>query len=398
MFLYISRPRENKNRDTGGPMSKVVLLRCDNYQPALVKDTLEKGIELLGGLENFAANKETILLKPNLLAADPPERCTTTHPEVFAAAARLFQQSGARVVYGDSPGRMGLQKTIDKTGLAGKARELDIKPADFSGRRQVVYQQGRQNKQFTLAAGALDCDGMISLAKLKSHGFMIYTGAVKNQFGCVPGLLKGEYHLKLPDANEFARMLVDLTTFLKPRLYIMDGIQAMEGNGPRGGTPRNTGVLLLSTDPVALDATACRLLVINPDNVPTTKWGHEMGLGTCREQDIELLGDDPAGSRCPDFDIRRGPHRPFKSKRFFGFLSNRLVPKPFIDAQKCTKCGTCIQVCPVTPKAVNWRNGDKSVPPVYDYSNCIRCYCCQELCPDSAIFLKDPVMRKILKL
>ncbi|MBN1998724.1 DUF362 domain-containing protein, partial [candidate division KSB1 bacterium] len=261
-------------------MAKVVLLRCENYDPARVKDTLEKGIEWLGGINQFASRNEMLLLKPNLLAADPPEHCTTTHPEIFAAAARLFLRSGAQVVYGDSPGRMSLHKTVVKTGLEAKARELGIKLADFSTRKKVVYQQGNQNKQFFIAAGALSCDGIISLSKLKSHGFMIFTGAVKNQFGCVPGLLKGEYHIKLPDAYDFARMLVDLNMYLKPRLFIMDGILAMEGNGPRGGTPINTGVFLLSTDPVALDATVCRLLDINPEIVPTTRLGYEMGLGT----------------------------------------------------------------------------------------------------------------------
>jgi uncharacterized protein (DUF362 family) len=117
-------------------------------------------------------------------------------------------------------------------------------------------------------------------------------GAIKNQFGCVPGILKGEFHLKLPDADDFAKMLVDLNTLVNPRLYVMDGIYAMEGNGPRGGTSRKMNIILLSSDPVALDATVCRLIKVNPECVPTVKYGMQAGMGTFLKDEIELLGDD----------------------------------------------------------------------------------------------------------
>ena len=80
------------------------------------------------------------------------------------------------------------------------------------------------------------------------------------------------------------------------------------------------------------------------------------------------------------------------------FLNNRLVAKPVILPEKCTKCGTCVQSCPVEGKAVNWLNGDHSMAPVYDYKKCIRCYCCQEMCPEGAIVLKDPIIIKVGKL
>jgi len=89
---------------------------------------------------------------------------------------------------------------------------------------------------------------------MKTHGFQRMTGAVKNQFGCIPGALKGEFHVKVPDASNFAKMLIDLNTYIHPRLYVMDGIIAMEGNGPRGGTPKKMNVILFSTDPIALDS------------------------------------------------------------------------------------------------------------------------------------------------
>jgi len=233
---------------------------------------------------------------------------------------------------------------------------------------------------------------------MKTHALERFTGAVKNQFGCVVGMRKGEFHVKLPDATDFARMLVDLNSFVKPRLYIMDGIMAMEGNGPRGGTPRPMHVLLFSTDPIALDATASRLINLNPLFVPTTLIGHETGVGNYKEEDIEILGDMPADFICMDFNVVRSPVKTIKRNRVNTFLNNSLVPKPYIIAEKCTQCGTCVHSCPVEGKAVNWLNGDKTKAPVYDYSKCIKCYCCQEMCPESAILLKEPMIIKVGRL
>ena len=190
-------------------------------------------------------------------------------------------------------------------------------------------------------------------------------------------------------------MLVDLDGLVRPRLYVMDGVIAMEGNGPRGGEPRNMNVLLFSADPVALDATACRLIGLDPMLVPTIRFGQEFGRGTANAGDIELLGDGIGPLTNAGFAVDRKPLRPFKEKGMMKLLVNMLVPRPVIDKNKCVRCGNCVTVCPVTPKAVNWAAGDKTRPPVHDYRICIRCYCCQEVCPEKAIELKKPLLRRL---
>jgi len=87
-----------------------------------------------------------------------------------------------------------------------------------------------------------------------------------------------QYHVKLPDPYDFATMLVDLNTLIRPRLSIMDGVIAMEGNGPRGGKPKKLGVLLFSNDPIAIDATASRIIDLDPGCVPTSEPGERAGL------------------------------------------------------------------------------------------------------------------------
>ncbi|HHV29459.1 DUF362 domain-containing protein [Acetivibrio mesophilus] len=376
-------------------MSKVALIRCESYDYNAVKASVKRGLELLGGPHKFAAPDEKILLKPNLLSADPPERCSTTHPSVFKAVAEIFKEAGiSNLTYGDSPGIHKPITAAKKTGLEQAANELGIKLADFLEGKEVFFEDAIQNKKFIIANGVLESNGIISLPKLKTHGFARMTGCVKNQFGCIPGPLKGEFHVRIPSIIDFSKMLVDLNVYLKPRLFVMDGIMAMEGNGPRGGTPKKMNAILLSSDPIALDATVCRMIDLNPEFVPTIVFGKESGLGTYAENEIEILGDDIQSFINPDFDVRREPVKPFKPGGTIQFLRNSIVPKPYIDESKCIKCGVCVNICPVKPKAVDWHDGNKKEAPTYIYRRCIRCYCCQELCPESAIHLKVPFIRK----
>lgn len=377
-------------------MSKVVLIRCESYEYGAVKAAVQRGIGLLGGAGRFARTGDKILLKVNLLVGEAPEKCVTTHPSVMKAVGEIIKSTGAKLYYGDSPSFGGTLAASKKSGLVDAAAEMGIELKEFQSGEPVSFAGGKQNKIFIIAKAVLESDGIISLPKLKTHAFQKYTGCIKNQFGCIPGLLKAEFHVKLPDANDFARMLVDLDRLVHPRLYIMDGVHAMEGNGPRGGTLKKMNVLLFSQDPVALDATVCRLINVDPALVPTIKYGQEFGHGTFEQDKIELLGDDFASFKTADFAIDRSPIRPFRVKGILKFLNAVVVPKPVINRRKCVKCGMCVKICPANPKAVNWDNGDVSRPPVHNYHFCIRCYCCQEVCPEKAIFIKKPLLRSIL--
>jgi len=210
--------------------------------------------------------------------------------------------------------------------------------------------------------------------------------------GCIPGRRKGEYHQRIEKPADFARMLVDLNMFLKPRLYIMDGIGAMEGNGPMNGDPKKMNALLLSTDPIALDATVCRLVNVNPEYSYTITMGKQAGAGVYSSDEIALLGDDLNDLIAPDFNINRHPISNVRGSGVFMFDNDAGVEKPYIVDEKCQCCGVCIDVCPISPKALDWRDGNKSKPPLYDYNRCIRCFCCQELCPSGAISIKEPTL------
>jgi len=375
--------------------SKVALIGCDSYDDEQVYEAVGLGIDLIGGLQSFVKPGERIVLKPNVLFGADPLRCISTHPSVLKAVSRKLQAAGVLTLYGDSSGFGGCRINMRRAKLESAADELGILMADFDRGRVVSHREALLNKRFVVANGILDSDGVISLPKLKTHGLTRFTGAVKNQFGCVPGMQKSQFHLKLADPYDFATMLVDLTTLIMPRLYIMDGIMAMEGNGPRSGKPRKVGVLIISTDPVALDAVACKLIDLNPEFVPTSTPGERSGLGTYHDENIEVVGDKLEPLVDEDFEVVRKPPISVKSGLIRTFFKNQVCPRTIINEQLCTNCGTCVKVCPVNPKAVEWREGDESKPPAFNYDRCIRCFCCQELCPDGAIRIKDTLLGKV---
>jgi uncharacterized protein (DUF362 family)/Pyruvate/2-oxoacid:ferredoxin oxidoreductase delta subunit len=375
--------------------SRVVIIRCETYEDDQVLAAIQKGVDMLGGIYLFAKPGERIVLKPNILIGTDPDKHVTTHPAVFRAVGKLLKDAGANVLYGDSPsfGKSGLH--LRRAGIKQVGDELGFSVADFDSGRSVSHKDALLVKKFIVANGVLNSDGLISLPKFKTHGLVRFTGAVKNQFGCIPGLMKSQYHVKLPDPYDFATMLVDLNTLMKPRLYIMDGIVAMEGNGPRSGKLKQLNVLLLSSDPVALDATACRIAHLDPEIVPTSKPGEKAGLGTYHVGNIELMGEPIDSLVDKSFQVNRTPPVSSSGGRLRAFLKNRITQRPVIDKAKCTCCGTCITMCSVQPKAVDWYNGDESSPPRYDYNRCIRCYCCQETCPEGAIYLSTPLLGRI---
>ena len=175
----------------------------------------------------------------------------------------------------------------------------------------------------------------------------------------------------------------------------MDGIIAMEGNGPGSGEPTPMNVLLFSKDPVAMDTAFCYLVNLDPELIPTNTQGQAMGLGTYYEEEIELIIACENGYEHVtreelykaygngSFDVpREAPKRTFLAN--FSTVMTKFARRPYIDKKACVCCGVCVSHCPVPGKAVRFDRG-KEKPPVYDYKKCIRCYCCQEMCPKHAI-------------
>ena len=146
----------------------------------------------------------------------------------------------------DSCGNGTTTRVIHGTGIDRYLEKYGITAIDYSKGIRVEYPEGIQAKEFILPKELLEKDCVISLCKMKTHALERITGAVKNSYGFIYGFHKAKGHTLYPSADSFARMLVDLNQYVKPRLYIMDGIVAMEGNGPGSGDPAPMNVMLMS--------------------------------------------------------------------------------------------------------------------------------------------------------
>ncbi len=370
--------------------STVSIVKCRNYNEEEVLISLRKSIDLIGGIENFVEKGNRVLLKPNLLFGKAPEKAVTTHPSMVKGVIQLVREAGGIPFIGDSPSVGGLMWTAEKAGIKKVAEETNCPLVEFN--RPISYEkrEGRFFKKIEIDQAVLEADVMINLPKWKTHGMTLLTLGVKNLFGCVPGPRKPLWHLKVgDDRNAFAQILVDLYQILQPRLTILDGILAMEGNGPNSGHPIPLGLILASRDAFSLDQIVCDILSISRKLVPTNQVATERGMD---RNGIEVLGETVQEVKVKGFKLPPSSGISWGLPRFLQkSLKNALTSKPHMDEETCKACNLCVEICP--PKALERK--DKFL--FLNDGKCIRCFCCQEVCPEGAITIKPGWASKLLR-
>jgi len=348
-----------------------VWLQKAGYDYAVLRPAVFGLLERIGSLHIPAGAK--ILIKPNLLAAAGPNRAMTTHPLVVRAAVEYVLVKGGRPLVSDSPGTGTFERLLRKGGYAQALEGLDVELRPFT--ETVKVDVGEPFGRIDIAREAVASDVVINLPKLKTHTQMLLTLGVKNLFGCIVGLSKPEWHMRSGvDRQMFARLLVQIYRAIHPAATLLDGILAMEGDGPgRSGTPRKLGILAASASAPAVDLAVCRLAGIRPDDLPTHRAAAELGLVA---ETVAIAGDVS-----PVRALKLPVLAPltFGPKRLHRLMRRHLVQRPVVDPAKCRLCGECWRYCPakaITPYA-------KIIG--FDYDRCIRCYCCIEMCPHGAL-------------
>ncbi|MBQ7454869.1 MAG: DUF362 domain-containing protein [Clostridia bacterium] len=371
--------------DKGTP---VALAPCGSYDDAEVEAALRGLLAEIGGLD-FVRPGLRVAIKVNLVTAMKPDTAATVHPAVVCALTRILRERGAQVVIGDSPGGVYtaayLRRVYDVCGMR-RAVEFGAKLNDDFSVEEAENPEAAVAKRFPATAYLGKADAIIDLCKLKTHGMMGLSCAVKNLFGAIPGTVKPEFHYKYPKAEDFANMLVDVYEHFRPVLCLCDAVVGMEGNGPTQGTPRKIGCLMASKSGHALDAVAASLIGLAPREIPTLRAAITRGLAPESAAEIPVLGD-PAPFRQEGFKTV-----PAQSSVFFmvfgdGFLgkaadfvvSRLLTPFPKLDPPVCVGCKKCESICPA--KAITMVNGK----PRIRRKACIHCFCCQEFCPKGAM-------------
>lgn len=370
--------------------SRVAIVKCESYEQGLVQEAANKAINLLGGITNFIKPGSRVLVKPNLLMAKEPEFGIDTHPEVVRSVIKILKEIHCAVFIGDGPSVWGrsaenVDEVYERSGMKRICEEERVSLVKFDKRRW--------RGKFPLTTWLDDCDYLVSLPKFKTHDFAILTGAIKNLFGLVSGTYKTELHKKYFKQEDFARILVDIYQETRPELTLIDGIVAMEADGPAtSGKLRNTGLILAGPDCVALDSVLALIMGIKPVDILSTKEASKRALGIADIGAISILGEKLEEVIGSPFLL---PTTSFTTKipRPVINLAKKLIKYyPCVERDNCVQCAACVQACP--NKAVTLKNERI----IFDYAKCIACFCCQEACPASAIKVKKSIFAKLIGL
>lgn len=386
--------------------SPVALSRIDNYNVDAIESVIREQIKKLGVSDMFTGKR--VAIKPNLVMKKSPEAAATTHPAVLEAMIRILKESAADIVIAESPGGLYTPQTLTSTykgcGIAAVAERCSVRLNLDTSARDTDAPSGKTSKMFSVITPILDADVIVNLAKLKTHALTGYSGAVKNYFGVVPGVTKFEMHARFPDYGDFGSMIADLCQMIqekKPTFNLLDGILAMEGNGPTGGNARKLDCLIAGVNPFTVDAVGSHIIDVH--GIIMLDEGKARGLSPDNISDVTLISDEPL----ENFTVHDFVKPETKSSKgsvsllgklptmFGGRLNKWLQPRPVINKKICVGCAECERSCPRHTIEMRINKKGKKQAYIID-SECIKCYCCQELCPLKAVKIKKNFIIKMI--
>ncbi len=365
--------------------NNVSITKCPDYDESAVYEALRKAIDLV---PPPSVQGKVVLLKPNILLPKKIETAACTNPIVVAQAVKIFLELGAKkVLVGESPATHNSTQAAKQIGLYDAITKVGGVWADFSQSIIVENPKGKLVKTFEFATPFLEADLVVSVAKLKTHQLMSYTGAMKNLFGLMVGLKKAQSHFRFSEKKEFSEFLTDLCIAAKPGYAIMDAIIGMEGpGGPGNGDPITLGFLAASDNILAIDWICSSIVGYNPHSIVNLADALERQLWLKDPEDICVLGETIASVKPKHFktanktaiNVELRHHIPAFA---YKIIELAMVKTPRFLHKKCIRCGKCVEICPAKILTI-----DKKV--LIDKVKCLHCFCCHEICPVDAIRLK----------
>jgi len=367
---------------------KVSLVRCVSYDPDAVHAAVKQAVDFLGGIQEFIKPKERVLLKPNLLTDATPEQCVTTHPEVLRAVIRLIKPVASHIFCGDAPNVWGQEADVNRvyevSGVKKVCQEEGVELCYFTHPEMV--------KGYPLTDWLDKCDKLVSIPKFKTHGLTLMSVAVKNLFGLVVGMSKTKIHIENPRSEELSRILVDICAARRPDLTIVDGIEALEGEGPgTSGKPKKMDLIAASADAFVLDMILARIMGLNPGDVATIRISQDRGLALTDCDAVVSLGEPVENFMGKNFQLPKTAPLNKMPKALADLMKYFFVMKIRVVASRCKACGRCFKICPAC--AISLESGRI----IFDDKKCIRCLCCQEICPQGAIEVRRNLLWRILR-
>ncbi len=377
--------------------TKVSACACGDYVPEHVQAAVDKLLGDLGGIEKFVKPNANVFIKVNLVRDMSPDKCGTTHPEVVIALVNRIAAVTQNIVVGDSSG--GLYTKAAMGAVYNKCKMTDVAARtcaklnddfDFA----VADINGVAVNKCEITNSFLNADVVINVTKLKTHSFAGYTGAVKNLYGLIPGLVKVEMHSRYPDLGDFCNLLCDIEQFASKKitLHVIDAVIGMDGDGPTNGKPKYMGQLLASTNSYALDVVAVKLFA-EPFDMPLLQVARKRGLVSDDLNQIDFDFDSWNSNYIADFDIApvTSADTFLNMPKWVKKLAKKYLTKKVVtDTKVCKGCGKCALHCPA--KAITVTDGKAQIA----QNKCIRCYCCQELCPFDAVRFRKSLLYRFV--
>lgn len=339
-----------------------------------------------------------VLLKPNLLSKSNPDKAITTHPEVVRGVITALKKRGiTQITLADSAGGLYNPKQTKAlyqgTGMKKMGEEEGIHLYSDCISKEVPV-KGKVVSAFTILEPALEADVIINLPKFKTHVMTGMTAGCKNMFGCIPGLEKSQWHTRFPQREPFGDMLIDLYQVLPPTISILDGILAMEGDGPGGGSPRPLGILLSSENTLQLDLAVAEMMGFSGSTIPYLKVAMERGLCPSKFDPALVQGDSALFVPIPQWILPQSYQNGVSADTTFSqfmpkplrplgrAIEQKLAPRPVVLTEKCINCKRCSEIC--SKNAIDFPNDKAKIRK----KDCILCFCCHEVCPVKAIDVK----------
>ncbi len=364
------------------------LYTVPEYNEELINTAISKALAALETEKDLRPGMK-VVIKPNLVMAKSPSFPATTHPLVIKAVAGWLREHGITdITLAESSGGLYTAEYMKNIYHVCGMRQLEPEVKlnmDFSA-RTVNCPDGFKNHSFHIITPICEADYIINICKLKTHSMTGYSGGIKNLFGVIPGLEKPQMHYRWPDIEDFSRMLLEIAQTVKPDLTIIDAIDAMEGNGPTGGSSHPLHMLLASRDVYTQDYFAAGLMGLDPMDIVMIRQAVETGLAA--PDDITLLGD-PVPTDLTPFQVPDTKRLDFTSalpgflrKPFTKIAGKLLKSYPQLNRELCVGCGKCAESCPA--HIINIKDGKAH----FQKKGCISCFCCQEMCPMKAISVK----------
>lgn len=273
-------------------VSKISIVKVDkNPCRKDIQKTVFKSLNLIGGIQSVIRKGGKVLVKPNAGSETHWERGAVTNPYVVEAVIRIAFEAGAEEVVIGEASQVGTdtKKVYELNQYTGIAEDTGARLLDLNDDEPVTVKiNGKILRKVRVFKTALESDTIISIPVVKTHVLAGVTLGLKNMKGLIPESEKKRFHMIGLDNS-----IADLQLAIKPDLTVVDCLLAMGGLGApvHLSKPVEPGLIISGTNPVAVDATTCRIIGINPYEIKHLVYSSEHNIGPLEESFAELVGE-----------------------------------------------------------------------------------------------------------